>query len=313
MAISKITLNGVIQMDLTGDTVTAQTLLDDITAHGADGNAITGEYVAPTPRTSSDVTVSGATVTIPAGAYSTQVQKSVASGTEGTPTATKGAVSSHSISVTPSVTNSAGYISGGTHTGTAVTVSASELVSGSETKTSNGTYNVTNLAELVVNVSGGGGASNIVMGDFTAGEESSVQTITTTYTGNGYIIALLIWGDGGVRGNAGLYNVTHQNATVIFSAIKFYASQIPNYSQNNTNYNGATVLTSYKSTSGTTYSHTGSSSPVIYTTADPVGSSTTGVITITSDKVFKVYVSPSGSGYGFLSGVKYNYVAVFSE
>ena len=32
-------------------------------------------------------------------------------------------------------------------------------VEGSETKTQNGTYNVTNLAELVVNVSGGGGSS----------------------------------------------------------------------------------------------------------------------------------------------------------
>lgn len=80
-------------------------------------------------------------------------------GTAGTPTATKGAVSNHSISVTPSVTNTAGYISGGTKTGAAVTVSASELVSGSETKTANGTYDVTNLAELVVNVSGGGGSS----------------------------------------------------------------------------------------------------------------------------------------------------------
>lgn len=80
---------------------------------------------------------------------------SVSAGTEGTPTATKGTVSSHSIAVTPSVTNSGGYISGGTHNGTSVTVSASELVSGSETKTANGTYDVTNLAELVVNVSGG--------------------------------------------------------------------------------------------------------------------------------------------------------------
>ena len=76
-------------------------------------------------------------------------------GTAGTPTATKGSVSNHSVSVTPSVTNTTGYITGSTKTGTAVTVSASELVSGSETKTSNGTYDVTNLASLVVNVSGG--------------------------------------------------------------------------------------------------------------------------------------------------------------
>ena len=81
------------------------------------------------------------------------------SGTAGTPSATKGTVSNHAISVTPSVTNTTGYITGGTKTGTAVTVSASELVSGSETKTANGTYDVTNLASLVVNVSGGGSAS----------------------------------------------------------------------------------------------------------------------------------------------------------
>ena len=117
--------------------------------------AVSSTYVGSdiTRRSSTDLTVSGATVTVPSGYYSANASKSVASGTAGTPTATKGTVSDHSISVTPSVTNTTGYITGGTKTGTAVTVSASELVSGSETKTSNGTYDVTNLAELVVNVS----------------------------------------------------------------------------------------------------------------------------------------------------------------
>ena len=86
-----------------------------------------------------------------------EVTVALPAGTEGTPTASKGTVSNHSVSVTPSVTNTGGVISGGMHTGTAVTVSASELVSGSETKTANGTYDVTNLASLVVNVSGGVG------------------------------------------------------------------------------------------------------------------------------------------------------------
>ena len=72
------------------------------------------------------------------------------SGTEGTPTATKGTVSNHSISVTPSVTNTAGYISGGTKTGTAVSVSASELVSGTYSVTSSGTKDVTNYASASV-------------------------------------------------------------------------------------------------------------------------------------------------------------------
>lgn len=113
---------------------------------------ISSTYVGSgiTRRSSSDLTASGATVTAPAGYYQSQVSKAVASGTAGTPTATKGTVSNHSVSITPSVTNTTGYISGGTKNGTAVTVSASELVSGSETKTDNGTYDVTNLASLTV-------------------------------------------------------------------------------------------------------------------------------------------------------------------
>lgn len=195
MAFSKIILNGTTQIDLTQDTVAADKLYQNYTAHGADGEAITGTAtsgspnlqaktnIAPTEssqtitadsgydglssvqinaisstyvgsgitrRSSTDLTASGATVTAPAGYYQSAATKAVASGTEGTPTATKGTVSNHSVSVTPSVTNTAGYISGGTKTGTAVTVQASELVSGSETKTANGTYDVTNLASLVV-------------------------------------------------------------------------------------------------------------------------------------------------------------------
>lgn len=69
-----------------------------------------------------------------------------------TASATKGSVSNHSVSVTPSVTRTAGWVTAGTASGTAVTVSASELVSGSETKTANGTYDVTNLASLVVSI-----------------------------------------------------------------------------------------------------------------------------------------------------------------
>jgi hypothetical protein len=115
------------------------------------------------------------------------------SGTAGTPTATKGTVSNHSVTVTPSVTNTSGYISGGTINGTAVTVSASELVSGTKSITENGTgIDVTNYAAVDVNVSGGGGASNIVTGTFT-GTSSGALAIDTGYTGNGYPIAFFIF------------------------------------------------------------------------------------------------------------------------
>lgn len=158
-------------------------------------NAISSTYVGSgiTRRTSSSLSASGATVTAPAGYYESAASKAVASGTAGTPTATKGAVSNHAVSITPSVTNTTGYITGSTKTGTAVTVSASELVSGSETKTANGTYDVTNLAELVVNVQSGGSSKNaqIAQGvnrvNTTAYTAVSGQSLTVSKTGTYHV------------------------------------------------------------------------------------------------------------------------------
>ena len=123
-------------------------------------NVPTGEA-----RDSSDITVSGATVNVPAGLYSSAASKSVASGTAGTPTASKGAVSNNSVTVTPSVANTTGYITGGTKTGAGVTVSASELVSGNKaitpSETAQSGIDVTNFKTV------------------------SVDAISSTYVGSG--------------------------------------------------------------------------------------------------------------------------------
>lgn len=119
----------------------------------------------------------------------------VASGTEGTPVATKGTVSSHSVTVTPSVTNVAGYISGGTKTGTGVTVSASELVSGTKSITSSGTTDVTNyaLASVVegsVTIGGGSATSNPTISideDGLITSSYSKAVIPSKSVGSGYV------------------------------------------------------------------------------------------------------------------------------
>lgn len=170
-------------------TETAQT--EDVTAdNGYDGlekvsvsvGAIASDYVGSgiTRRSSTDLTASGATVTVPAGYYASQATKAVSSGTEGTPTATKGTVSNHSVSITPSVTNTAGYISGGTKTGTPVTVSASELVSGTKAISASGTTDVTNYASA--SVAAGSATAPASISGSSATVSSGTNTLTLTKT-----------------------------------------------------------------------------------------------------------------------------------
>ena len=103
-------------------------------------------------------------------------------GTAGTPTATKGAVSNHSVSVTPSVTNTTGYITGSTKTGTAVTVTASELVSGDKSITANGTnIDVANYATVSVAVPSGS-SKNAQAHESTSRATSSSYTSVNSFT-----------------------------------------------------------------------------------------------------------------------------------
>lgn len=64
-----------------------------------------------TPKTASDITVSGKTVTVPAGLYTAQAQKSVASASQATPSVS---VETTNGIVTATSTQSAGYVTSGT-------------------------------------------------------------------------------------------------------------------------------------------------------------------------------------------------------
>lgn len=75
MAINKVVYGTNVLVDLTEDTVSADKMLSGVTAHDKAGTVITGSIAT---KTSSDLTASGSTVTVPAGYYSSQATKQVA-------------------------------------------------------------------------------------------------------------------------------------------------------------------------------------------------------------------------------------------
>lgn len=105
-------------------------MLAGVTAY-ADGTKVTGTIES---KDAGDLTVSGATVTVPAGNYAEQATKSVASGSATAPASISGSSATlttgsntltltKSVSVTPVV--SAGYVSAGTAGNASVSLTAS--------------------------------------------------------------------------------------------------------------------------------------------------------------------------------------------
>lgn len=169
---------------------------------------------------------------------SSVIVNSMPSGTAGTPTATKGTVSNHALSVTPSVTNLTGYIQGSTKTGTPVTVSASELVSGNLAITENGSnIDVGNYATVSVSVEGGSTdvklatatktlstASNSIQFTGLLGEPTSFAVVSASNLATGaspYKVAAVVFDGTNVIGQ---YITNTNNAQMTYSDSAFSKS-----------------------------------------------------------------------------------------
>lgn len=153
----------------------ASKMPEGVTAY-ADGVKYTG---TASENDSSDLTVSGATVTVPAGYYATSASKSVASGSA-TPAATISGTSasvttgtntltlSKTVSNTPQVT--AGYVSSGTAGNSSVSLTASVTTKGAATITP-GTSNQTIASgTYLTGVQTVLGEPNLVSGNIVAGK-----------------------------------------------------------------------------------------------------------------------------------------------
>lgn len=298
------------------EAVTADYGYDGLSEVDVTVNAVSSTYVGTgiTRRSSTDLTASGATITVPSGYYSAQASKAVSSGTAGTPTATKGTVSNHAVSVTPSVTNTTGYITGSTKTGTAVSVSASELVSGTLSVTSNDTYDVTNYASVSVDVpTGGGGASNIVEGTFTTGSSAGYTNISTGYTGSGYPLSCIVVIEDGAYNSAvsGWYNSMQRYAVGMWSMTKSVFTSTPTYSTSGSqNYGVTTAIYKSSTSSSTSYTRTSGMNTNVYSSSNASNAALT-CVRLHSGNVLSYYVNTSS--YGLLPNTTYRYIITYSS
>lgn len=189
-----------------------------------------------------------------------------------------------------------------------VTVDPIEIT-GSQTFTKNGTFDVTQIAEAIVNVPVG--AKNFVTGSFTVGTNTT-QNVVIPYEGNGYPIACEIWIDGGINSPTDSnFKNAPTNAIGSYMMQKTMMDTEPNYAEDSHYKNHAVCVGSYKvNSSPLAYNYDGSTNMITYTQSNAY-SSAGRCVHFRSKNVMNIYTN--GSGYSFAQGCAYRYFVVYSE
>ena len=181
MAISKLILNGEVQMDVTSNTNVAGNMLSGVIGTKNDGTSVTGTIAS---KSSTDLTVSGATVTAPAGYYANAASKAVTTTTHPNPSAS---IASSTGIVTASHTQTTGYVAGGTTTGTLnLTTQAAQTINTSTADQIISSYRWLTGTQTIksvttTNLIAGNIASGITVKVGDANNASRITQITGTY------------------------------------------------------------------------------------------------------------------------------------
>ena len=180
--------------------------------------------------------------------------------------------------------------------------------------TANGTYNASSdnadgYSSVTVNV-----ISNMVTGTFQAdvSEKGAAKSISIPYSGMGYPIALIIFPTGGMaKSGSDFYTTVQQYAIGQFAMSKADMSATPTYNQNDEK-NYATVCSNYKNSASdaTNYSVSGNARAYALNIQGARATSQNAA-RFTDSTTLSVYIA--STSYGFMAGIEYTYMIVYSE
>ena len=190
------------------------------------------------------------------------------------------------------------------------TATASDVANGKKFYASDGTE-TTGTAS-----GGGGGASNVVIGTFTADSTNGVHSFNVSYTGSGYPIAAMVYIEKGAYNNTDettWYNSLQRYAVGQWTFSKSVQTSTPTYTSSGTANQGVTTWIYKNSTStATTYARSSAMNTNVLSNADASGAGATCVrFKGNSGKTISYYTA--GSSYGLLGGQKYKYIIVYSS
>ena len=206
------------------------------------------------------------------------------------------------------------YVNGAKVTGTAQGGSANiEALS----VTQNGTYTasggVDGYSPVTVNVSGGGGSSNVVSGTFKGTTNASSMSVELAYTGSGYPVSYIVYVKGGTFDpNSSWHTLIDRYKIAVLAGAKC-DSQTPDYSTSSYFGNKMMVIGRYKSSTsdGSVYSNGGTNNSNVLMNTNASSSTVATTLTIKSPTEMSVRIG--GTSYGFALNVEYVYHIIYSS
>lgn len=181
---------------------------------------------------------------------------------------------------------------------------------------------LTTLANAILDIPTSIGATNIVQGTFTTGSSRDTKSsITLSYSGSGYPIAVIVVIQNGAynntqTGNTTWYNCTDRYDVGVYFMVKGEINVAPTYqSSGSNNYGNIAVIYKGSTTNSTTYSRGGGMNSVAYNQATATaGASQNCVRFIGSGTKLGYYIGNLTSGtVGLRPSTTYQYIVIYSS